>query len=238
MRLIISGGASGEEQMAMDESMLILLSNGLLEPTVRIWNFLPTTLSIGRFLAYEDWVDEGKRLELSIPVVRRFTGGGPALHDEKGEITWTIVGNFSMTEGYEIAGKSIVNAARELGVSATFTPINDVEAEGKKICGMAGATRRRATLIHGTFMFNTDLSMLSVIRLPSAKESVRGRPSSRVTTISLLLGRRVSREEALTAIINGFSWLGLKEGNTTQIERDLAKELSFKYGNEKWTKIR
>lgn len=83
MRLIISGGASGEEQMAMDESMLILLSNGLLEPTVRIWNFLPTTLSIGRFLAYEDWVDEGKRLELSIPVVRRFTGGGPALHDEK-----------------------------------------------------------------------------------------------------------------------------------------------------------
>lgn len=205
---------------------------------MRLWNFSPTTLSIGRFLAYQDWVNEEERVRLSIPVVRRFTGGGPALHDERGEITWSIVGEFSMEEGYEIAGRGIVNACEVLGIEATFTPINDVEVDGKKITGMAGATRRGFTLVHGTFMFDTDLEKLAVIRQPSAKENVRGKPSVRVTTLSNILGSKVSRDEATKALLEGFSWLGLQEGEISHLERDLAKELSFKYSNEKWLKIR
>ncbi len=48
MRLIIEGGNSGDRQMALDEAMLILLSQGLIEETVRLWNFSPTTLTLGR----------------------------------------------------------------------------------------------------------------------------------------------------------------------------------------------
>ncbi len=238
MRLVISGGDKGENQMALDEAMLILASHKLVPPTVRFWNFSPTTLSIGRFLAYHDWVNEEERAKLSIPVVRRFTGGGPALHDEEGEITWSILGEFSMEEGYEIAGRGIVKACKVLGVEAKFTPINDVEVEGKKITGMAGATRRGFTLVHGTFMYDTDLQKLAVIRQPSVKENVRGKPSVRVTTISALLGSKVKREEAMDALMEGFSWLGLKEDEVSYLEKDLAKELSFKYSNQKWLMIR
>lgn len=57
MRLILEPGFPGERQMAVDETMLILLSQGVIDETVRLWNFSPTTLSIGRFLRVEDWVN-------------------------------------------------------------------------------------------------------------------------------------------------------------------------------------
>lgn len=238
MRLVISGGGKGESQMALDEALLLLASHEVVPPTVRLWNFSPTTLSIGRFLAYEDWVNDEARKNLDIPVVRRFTGGGPALHDEDGEITWTIVGKYSMIEAYQVAGRAIERACRVLGVEAEFTPINDVEVQKKKICGMAGASRRGFTLVHGTFMFDTDLSKLSVIRQPTVKESVRGRPSARVTTISNVLGRKVSRDEAMDALLEGFSFLNLEEGEISTLERDVARELEFKYSSTGWLKLR
>ena len=91
MRVILEGGNRPERQMALDEAMLILISKDLIPQTLRLWTFSPTTLSIGRFLAVQDWVDMAEITRAGIRLVRRFTGGGPALHDENGEITWTVV---------------------------------------------------------------------------------------------------------------------------------------------------
>lgn len=226
--------------MALDEVMLVLAAKGIVQDTLRLWNFSPTTLSLGRFLAVKDWVDMDRLRDLGLPLVRRFTGGGPALHDEGGEITWTIALNgVDMTEAYELAGKALVRAIREFGLKGEFSPINDVIVEGKKVVGMAGARSDRGVLVHGTFMFSTDLSLMSVIRVPKPKELARGTPSSRVTTISSILGRKVSRDEALDALLKGFSSVfRLEEGELTDLERELAKRFEYKYTNDKWTFVR
>jgi len=88
-----------------------------------------------------------------IRLVRRFTGGGPALHDENGEITWTVVmKGDDMMSAYRAIGRALVKALEELGLKGEFIPINDVVVGGKKIVGMAGARRR-----NGVYSF-TELS--------------------------------------------------------------------------------
>jgi lipoate-protein ligase A len=240
MRLIIEGGNSGDRQMALDEAMLILLSQGLIEETVRLWNFSPTTLTLGRFLAVKDWVNEEELNKFKIPLVRRFTGGGPALHDENGEITWSVaVKGDDMVKVYKKVSEALTLALSKFGLKGEFAPINDVVVNGKKVVGMAGAIRRGAILVHGTFMYATNLEYMSVIKSPKVKEVQRGTPKARVTTISELLGYKVSRNEALNSLIEGFSTVfKLEEGELTPLEVDLSEQLRWKYSNPMWTYLR
>jgi Lipoate-protein ligase A len=240
MRLVIEGGNSGGRQMALDETMLILLDRNIIPETLRLWNFSPTTLSIGRFLAVRDWVNEDLLRRYSIPLVRRFTGGGPALHDEKGEITWTVVLKMNdMMKAYKIIADGLISAIKEFGLKGEFTPINDVVIEGKKVVGMAGALKKSAVVVHGTFMFDTNLELMDVIKVPKVKEVDRGKPKTRVTTISAILGEKISREKALNALIKGFSEVfKLEEGELTEIEYEISNQLTWKYTNPNWTYVR
>ncbi|AWR96278.1 lipoate--protein ligase family protein [Acidianus sulfidivorans JP7] len=240
MRLIIEGGNSGSRQMALDETMMILLSKDLIPQTVRLWNFSPTTLSLGRFLSVKDWVNEEELKRYQIPLIRRFTGGGPALHDENGEITWSIaIKGKDIMKAYETIAKALIFSLKLFGLNAQFSPINDIVVNGKKVVGMAGAIRREAILVHGTFMFDTNLEFMSVIKMPKAKEIERGPAKSRVGTISSLLGEKISRKEALEKLIQGFnSIFSLEEGELTEMEKDISEELKYKYTNPEWTYLR
>ncbi|QKQ99179.1 lipoate--protein ligase family protein [Metallosphaera tengchongensis] len=240
MRLIIEQGHPGQRQMALDEAVLILLSHDLVEETVRFWNFSPTTLSIGRFLSVRDWVNLDLLEKYKVPLIRRFTGGGPALHDERGEITWSVaLRTGSVESAYQQIGEALVRSLKIMGLEGIFTPINDVVVNDKKVVGMAGAQRHNAVIVHGTFMFNTNLSLMSLIKVPKPKEMERGSASARVTNLSSLLGREVKREEALNALMKGFSEVfPLSQGELTTLELELARQLSYKYTNDKWTFLR
>ncbi|BCU69099.1 lipoate--protein ligase family protein [Stygiolobus caldivivus] len=240
MRLIREGGNPADRQMALDETMLILLDKDIIPETVRLWNFSPTTLSIGRFLAVKDWVNEDLLAKYSIPLVRRFTGGGPALHDENGEITWTVALKVDdMMKAYRVIAEGLILAIREFGLKGEFTPINDVVIEGKKVVGMAGAMKKNAVIVHGTFMFDTNVDLMEVIKSPPVKEKERGKPKTRITTISAILGEKVSREKALGALLKGFSEVfNLEDGGLTELEYEVSNQLRWKYNNPKWNYVR
>jgi len=226
--------------MALDETMLILHSQHLIPDTVRLWGFKPTTLSIGRFLSVKDWVNEDELKKFNFPLIRRFTGGGPVVHDENGEITWTVVLNEKdLLSVYKRVAEALIKAISHFGLKASFSPINDIVIDGKKVVGMAGAIKRGSVLVHGTFMYATNLEYMKVIKSPKVKEEVRGEAKSRVTTISAILGYRVKKEEAIQALVEGFSSIfKLEEGELTELEIELANSLKFKYTNEKWTYLR
>ncbi len=240
MRLIIEGGNSGERQMALDETMLILLSNNMSEETLRLWNFSPTTLSIGRFLAVNDWVNEEERKKLGIPLIRRFTGGGPALHDQNGEITWSVsLKSSDIMEAYKKISDALIRSLQLLGLKGEFYPINDIIVQGKKIVGMAGAKKKNAVLVHGTFMFSTYLGFMNVIKSPEPKIKERGDPKDRVSNISIMLGREVTRREAIESLIQGFREIfSLDDGELSDIEKEFTEQLKYKYSNDKWTYLR
>lgn len=223
--------------MALDETMLILHSDNLVPDTVRIWCFKPTTVTIGRFLAVNDWINEEELKKQGIPLIRRFTGGGAVLHDENGELTWSIVvkGN-NVEKTYELASRAIIHAIGLFGLKAEFKPVNDIIVEGKKITGMAGARKKDSILVHGTLMYNTDINKLTVLKTPKPKEAERGTPVARVTTLTRMLGYEVKREEVLKALIEGFNTiLSLEDSKLIELELELTKQLKYKYSNPAWT---
>ncbi len=78
-RLIDSGSADAGENMAIDEAIALHVIRGATLPTVRFYSWDSPSISIGCFQNLSD-IDTETCEELSIPIVRRPTGGRAILH--------------------------------------------------------------------------------------------------------------------------------------------------------------
>ena len=248
LRLIIDDG-DPYYQMALDEAMLLLRSAGVIPDTLRLYVFNPSAATIGYFQSLSRSINKEFILENKIPVTRRITGGGSVYHDARGEITYAVIAGLErvprdILESYRFITMGVIYAARSLGANADYVPLNDGVIDGKKFSGQAQTRKRNTLLQHGTFMYNTDLDMLAkILRAPRKKLRDKGVSSirERVTTVSEVVGRRISREEAVEALIHGFSKAldaELVPGKLTSIELELAKTLRWKYMSWKWIELR
>uniref|UniRef100_A0A7C4NN16 Lipoate--protein ligase family protein n=1 Tax=Staphylothermus marinus TaxID=2280 RepID=A0A7C4NN16_STAMA len=244
-RLIIDTGRDPYWNMAIDEALLILRENGLIHNTLRIYWFKPSSVTIGYFQKVSDSVDEDYASTLGVPYTRRITGGGSVYHDENGELTYSVIASLNdfprdPIERYRVICSGLVRAIEYFGLRGEFKPINDVLINNKKVSGSAQTWRKNAFLQHGTFMYNTDLDKLAhVLKAPKEKLSSRGLVSikERVTTISIELGRIVTRDEALKALIEGFKNalnVDFQEDSLSSLENRYAEELVNKYRSLEW----
>ncbi len=174
IRIILDRSASGCENMARDEA-LFLLSGSLETPVLRLYNFHPPCISIGRSQQYPGCLDIGKCVQRGIDVVRRPTGGLSILH--MNDFTYSMVlPLLSGSDGFDMASFSLISqgiviALENLGVKAEvvrrenesarrgqwcFTGMFgiDIEWNGKKICGSAQRSSRNAVLQHGTILIS------------------------------------------------------------------------------------
>ena len=248
IRLIVDEG-SATYNMAMDEAMLLLRGVGAIPDTLRLYVLKPSAVTIGYFQSVSKSVNLDFVRENNIALVRRPTGGGAVYHDSEGEITYAIIASADFVPGdlvnsFKFLASGVVEAARVLGVPAEFKPLNDVVVAGKKFSGQAQLRRLGAVLQHGTFMYGTNLDVLArSLLVPAVKLKDKNISSikERVTTISEYLGRRVSRVEALEALIKGFKKalnVELIEDTLKESELVLAKSLEWKYTSREWTFLR
>ncbi len=248
IRLIVDEG-SAAYNMAMDEAMLLLRGLGVIPDTLRLYVFKPSAITIGYFQSVSKSVNLDFVRENNIALVRRPTGGGAVYHDSEGEITYAVITSADAVpsdsvESFKFLASGAIEAARALGVPAEFKPLNDVVVAGKKFSGQAQLRRLGAVLQHGTFMYGTNLDVLArSLLVPAIKLKDKNTSSikERVTTISEYLGRKVSREEALEALIKGFKKalnVELIEDSLKEFELALAKSLEWKYASKEWTFLR
>ncbi|WP_175059254.1 biotin/lipoate A/B protein ligase family protein [Thermococcus sp. 2319x1] len=245
MRFVPMIVARPEVQMAIDEAIMRARIEGKVEDTVRLYVFKPSSITIGRFQSIEHDVNLDKCRELSIPVVRRITGGGSVFHDQYGEITYSVIIGEDFHESlkniersYRFLASPLVKALDELGISGGFSGLNDILANGKKISGSAQTRRKGIILQHGTFMYATRLEVLaSVLKVSRKKLQDKGISSiwERVTTLERE-GIRLSRDEVYELLRSKFfEEFPLEEGELTDYELELAEKLvEERYGNEKW----
>ncbi len=249
MRLIIDGERDGAFNMALDEAMLILRSVNAIPNTLRLYIFKPSTVTIGYFQSLSEVVNLDYVKNNHIPVIRRPTGGGAVYHDEFGEITYSVVISEELVpkdfeESFRVITEGVVRAIKYLGVPAEFKPLNDVVINGKKVSGQAQLRRLGTVLQHGTLMYATSLDTLcNALTPPKNKLRSKGITSirERVTTLSEYLGRKVSREEVINAMIKGFSEALNAEfikTTLTEVEITLAKSLRWKYLSSDWNYLR
>jgi len=111
------------------------------------------------------WYNEELAETLKVPVVERSTGGG-VVYNDLGNLNWSFyteaTGVFLAPETlFQRAAVFVVDALRLGGFDARFSRPNRIDVSGKKVSGMAARSTRRAHLVHGTLLIDTDLQRLN-----------------------------------------------------------------------------
>jgi len=168
IRILETEDNIGPWNMAVDEFLLY----NCKEPILRIYGWSKPCISIGYFQNIDE-VNYKKCNEKNVDVVRRITGGGAVFHDM--ELTYSFVTkNFpqSILESYKEICEIIIQALKNLGLDAKFSPLNDVTVNEKKVCGNAQTRKNNTLLQHGTILLDVDVEkMFSLLNVPIEKIS-------------------------------------------------------------------
>ncbi len=231
VRLLVSQAASGSANMALDQAVLHQVSRGESPLTLRLYAWDPACLSLGHAQPSAVVDPEAVRAR-GWDVVRRPTGGRALLHAD--EITYAVIAPErdpavagGVLSAYQNLRRGLVAGVRRLGVepdaesdgkeveSDRANPVcfeapsaYEITVGRKKLVGSAQLRRRGAVLQHGALPLYGDLArVVRALRYPSeaARRAAAGRLLARATTLEAALGRRVTWDEAASALAEGFA---------------------------------
>lgn len=124
----------------------------------------------------------------NIDVVRRISGGGAVYHDLN-NLNYTIISKEKEEKAFDFKSFSIpvIKTLESLGVKAEFTGRNDLEIDGKKICGNAQAYINGRIMHHGCLLFDVDLTVLAdALKVSNDKIESKGVKSVRARVTNIL----------------------------------------------------
>ena len=228
--------------MALDEAIVEAVRAGISAPTIRLYGWQPAAVSIGIFQGIRNEVNLETTSQAGVDIVRRQTGGGAVYHDTYGEVTYSIIApqdHFpaNVLQSYEVICADIVYAFAQLGIQATFAPVNDILCNGQKISGNAQTRRKGILLQHGTILYSVDVermfSLLNVNEIKLTDKLVKS-VKKRVTSVSDQ--SKASMEDLQKALELGFSHeRETFYGDYTPSEMTRAEELAKeKFQTEAW----
>jgi lipoate-protein ligase A len=246
-RLIRDGKATAFVNMGIDEAILDAVAAKSSRPTLRLYGWNPSAVSIGRFQALNEAADVAACRREGVDVVRRISGGGSVFHSRSGEVTYSLVlreehlPTRDMISSFEYLLGGVAGALRSLGLAAEFAPLNDVVVNGKKISGSAQVRRSGAVLQHGTVLLDMDKELaFDVLKVPALKTEGKSlqSPADRVTTIkaegfSVGLARlRRALEGSFSKALGAEFALGKLIGEEVTASRMYAER---RYSDPSWT---
>ncbi|RJQ46514.1 MAG: DUF116 domain-containing protein [Gaiellales bacterium] len=245
-RLLDTGVLDAARNIALDAALLELRARGESPDTIRFLKFSPDAALIG----FHQSAGQELRLEWcrgnGVDVNRRVTGGG-AVYFDRTQIGWEVIASrdslgrgATMAELTGIICRAAALGLELLGIKAAFRPRNDIEVDGRKICGTGGAWEGDACLFQGTLLVDFDVeAMLQALRVPAEKLSRHELDSARerVTCIRECLPVMPGEDEIKAALALGLSrslGIGLEPGSLTAGESSLAGALLEKYSSREW----
>src|SRR3989344_81854 len=222
--------------MALDEAMLhIAAENKNWTPSLRLYQWKPSAVSIGYFQSLEEEVDLNACKQHSVEVVRRITGGGAVFHDA--ELTYSFITKeypAGIHDSYNLICGATLDGLKTIGIEGQFVPINDLLVNGKKFSGNAQTRKRGVLLQHGTILLDVDVDkMFSLLKVPD--EKLRGKMIATVKERVTALHKPF--DEVATAIKNGFATrfnAQLEQSEVTQDELARCESLITKYSSPEW----
>lgn len=238
-RFLIHPARDAFTNMAIDEALLV---SG--KPTIRLYKWKPSAISIGYFQGIEEEVNVDACMAMNMDVVRRITGGGAVFHDEMGEITYSLIAPEKKMPKNVLSScnkicSSIADGLGHVGIDAAFSPLNDIVVNGKKISGSAQTRRYGNVLQHGTLLIdlNTEL-MFSLLNVSAKKIEDKGidKASKRVTCLREEVGS-VDEGKIVKALARGFEkgfGMTLVKGCMNREEIGRIDELREKYASREW----
>ena len=226
-----AAGRCGAENMAIDAELLDR-ADRTGASFLRLYRFDPPCLSLGRNepAAHYDHTEIARR---GLDVVRRPTGGRAVWHEH--EVTYAVaapVAAFgSLRNAYHAIHERIAAALRSLGADATLaphqppppwrvdqpascfaTPVGgEVLVAGRKLVGSAQVRKRSAFLQHGSILLDGSQAVVAAV---SRKPHV----ASAATTLAAELGRRVTWDEVVEAVVQAWRDEGTSTSSTLHLD--------------------
>ncbi len=244
-RVIELEARTAAENMAVDEAIAGGIAAGTAPPTVRFYTWRPGAVSIGCFQRLRDEVDLEACAARGIDMVRRRTGGGAVYHDERGEITYSVIAPESffprdIRASYRAICGGITGGLARLGITAGFRPINDVTVGGRKISGSAQTRRDGVLTQHGTVLYAVDReTMFSVLRPSTTKLEDKPVGSFQAGVTSASEEGCASIDRLYEALLEGFTedkeWTF---GRLSDVEEARVVRLASKYRSDGWNASR
>lgn len=234
-------------QMALDDVLAKEVGAGRRGPALRIWEWERNTVVIGSFQSVRNEIDPEGAAAHDITVTRRVSGGGAMFIQPSNTITYSLYAPTSLVEGlsfeqsYAFLDDWVLGALRELGIQATYVPINDIASPVGKI---AGAAQKRytsgAVLHHVTMAYDIDAhAMLQVLRIGREKLSDKGTKSANKRVDPLRSQTGMTREAIIDALLGHFaSRYATAAGAVTDVEVDKAHLLvSQRFSTPEWINL-
>ncbi|WP_061965052.1 lipoate--protein ligase family protein [Demequina aurantiaca] len=231
-------------QMALDEVLSQAVAVGTRQPTLRIWEWERNAVVIGSFQSVRNEIDLDGAAKHDVTVVRRVSGGGAMFIQPGNTITYSISVPTSLVEGltfeqsYAFLDDWVLGALREVGINATYVPLNDIASPAGKI---AGAAQKRyaagAVLHHVTMAYDIDAdAMLEVLRIGREKMSDKGTKSANKRVDPLRSQTGMTREAIIDAFLAHFASRYATAGSAvTDAELAEAQKLAAdKFSTPEW----
>jgi len=236
--------------LAINEAITIAVDEGKRSNTIRFLSIKPPAVTLGYFQNAEEEIDLDFCTRNRINIARRWTGGGCAYEDYRGELTYGIMANFTESEAlldirksFEFLCSGVVLGLRKLGIDAQFRPINDILANGKKIGGVGQSRLKNALLLEGSILLDDREEMFKALKVSQEKLRHKGiaSPEQRVTSIRRELGRSIDLDAVKSSLREGFEIcleVKLTSSELTSFELALAQRLREKYASGKYIFMR
>lgn len=254
-RLLKLSIADAYTNMAIDEAIMKARIENRVNNTLRLYQWNPSAVSIGRFQILANEVHEEACRKKVVDIVRRISGGGAVYHDSKGELTYCIVANLSdlgcsdldPISAYQKICSGLNEAIKILGAKAEYYPPDpkrcpNLRISGKKISGNAQTSKKGILLQHGTFLMDIDhTKMFTYLKVPWAKtlNDVLAVSKRKLTSARQELDSDFSTQEASHALVNGFQKalnVRFAAEELTDYEQKLAEKIrKERFVTEDWT---
>ena len=234
-------------QMSLDEVLSEEVAAGRRGPTLRVWEWASSAVVIGSFQSWRNEIDDAGAAKHDITVVRRVSGGGAMFVQPGNTITYSLHVPTSLVEGlsfeqsYAFLDDWVLGALRELGIEATYVPINDIASPAGKI---AGAAQKRyvsgSVLHHVTMAYDIDAdAMLEVLRIGREKLSDKGTKSANKRVDSLRSQTGMDRSDVIAAFLDHFRGrYATRPGAVTDAEvAEAESRVGSKFATEEWLRL-
>ncbi|MYD37263.1 MAG: lipoate--protein ligase family protein [Chloroflexi bacterium] len=257
--------SSGARNMAVDCAIAEAVGGAAQLPTLRLYGWQPVCLSLGYGQRLAE-VDAAALSSRGWGLVRRPSGGKAILHAQ--ELTYSLclplghdLTRGDVIESYRRISAGLLAALQHLGIPARAKPQNtnlpgaiagpvcflrpshyEIAIGGRKLIGSAQLRRAGALLQHGSLPLCGDIGRICdalVFASDNAREQERRLVRQRAITLSEVLGRAISWDEAAAAFKQGFARaldFALVESSLSAAERErTAALISERFGNPRYT---
>jgi lipoate-protein ligase A len=261
IRFIDTGENNGAMNMAIDEALLLMEKDKRYPPAVRVYKFVPPTLSIGYFQSMAREVDIKRCREKGFDYVRRPTGGRAVLHDK--ELTYSVtiasphrIIDMSLLDSFHFISSGIIKAIEFLGGKAYFSSredkeisspscfaaptFSDILLNGKKVVGSAQMRNEKGLLQHGSILYHVSVDdIFYCFNMPEDKrKKLAALSKNKISSLSDEIGKEITFNMVKDAFKKGMEMVFKEEFVDCELskeEESLAKEIyKGKYSTKQW----